>query len=233
MTEVRITWPQAAQPLALQAIMFDLDGTMVDTMGDFDVALNAMLRDLQLPAIERGVIQQLVGKGSEHLIRQTLAHVGASANLYEQAFASYQQQYGEINGEYSALYPGVREGLQHMASWGVPLACLTNKPQIHAEVLLQRLGIADFFQCVFGGDAFARKKPDPMPLLETAKHLGTAPAVTLMVGDSSNDAQAAHAANCPIILVDYGYNHGQPIQNTPANGYIASFTALTLAKNTP
>lgn len=226
MSVAELRWPCASQPLAVQGVMIDLDGTMVDTMGDFDLALNAMLAELQLPAIARSTIGQLVGKGSEHLIRQTLQQVGADAARFDTAFASYQRHYGEINGQQSRLFDGVQQGLEQLQALGLPLACLTNKPQAHAEVLLQRLGIAGYFRCVFGGDAFARKKPDPLPLLETACALGTDPAVTLMLGDSSNDAQAAHAAGCPVLLVDYGYNHGQPIREVPAQGYLSSMAQL-------
>lgn len=226
MSVAELRWPGASQPLAVQGVMIDLDGTMVDTMGDFDLALNAMLAELQLPAIARSTIGQLVGKGSEHLIRQTLQQVGADAARFDTAFASYQRHYGEINGQQSRLFDGVQQGLEQLQALGLPLACLTNKPQAHAEVLLQRLGIAGYFRCVFGGDAFARKKPDPLPLLETARALGTDPAVTLMLGDSSNDAQAAHAAGCPVLLVDYGYNHGQPIREVPAQGYLSSMAQL-------
>ena len=226
MSVAELRWPCASQPLAVQGVMIDLDGTMVDTMGDFDLALNAMLAELQLPAIARSTIGQLVGKGSEHLIRQTLQQVGADAARFDTAFASYQRHYGEINGQQSRLFDGVQQGLEQLQALGLPLACLTNKPQMHAEVLLQRLGIAGYFRCVFGGDAFARKKPDPLPLLETARALGTDPAATLMLGDSSNDAQAAHAAGCPVLLVDYGYNHGQPIREVPAQGYLSSMAQL-------
>ena len=226
MSVAELRWPGASQPLAVQGVMIDLDGTMVDTMGDFDLALNAMLAELQLPAIARSTIGQLVGKGSEHLIRQTLQQVGADEARFDTAFASYQRHYGEINGQQSRLFDGVQQGLEQLQALGLPLACLTNKPQAHAEVLLQRLGIAGYFRCVFGGDAFARKKPDPLPLLETARALGTDPAVTLMLGDSSNDAQAAHAAGCPVLLVDYGYNHGQPIREVPAQGYLSSMAQL-------
>ena len=84
-----------------------------------------------------------------------------------------------------------------------------------------------FFEFTFGGDAFERKKPDPMPLLKTCEALGTEPARTLMIGDSSNDARAARAAGCPVLLVTYGYNHGEPIRAVDADGYIDSLLGLT------
>ena len=93
--------------------------------------------------------------------------------------------------------------------------------------LLAQKGLDGYFSHVFGGDAFARKKPDPLPLRKTCEALGTLPAHTLMVGDSSNDAQAARAAGCPVVLVTYGYNHGQPARNVDADGWVDSLADLS------
>ena len=220
---------------AIQAAIIDLDGTMVDTLGDFVVALARAMADVGLPAPERTLVERSVGKGSEHLIRTVLAHqlalVAQSAAqvdaIYPQAWARYQHHYLQINGEFSSVYAGVEEGLLALRARGLPLACLTNKPLAFAQPLLQRKGLAPFFTHVFGGDSFARKKPDPLPLLETCRALGTEPRATLMVGDSSNDAQAAHAAACPVVLVSYGYNHGEPIRQTPALAWLDSLAEVT------
>jgi phosphoglycolate phosphatase len=206
----------------LQAAIVDLDGTMVDTLGDFAVALNLVLRDLSLPPIEARAIERLVGKGSEHLIASVLAEVGAPASLFGEAWASYQKHYLAINGEHADVYPGVVEGLTLLRESGLRLACLTNKPTNFALPLLERKGLREFFEVVFGGDAFERKKPDPMPLRKTCEALGTPSERTLMVGDSSNDARAARAAGCPVILMTYGYNHGEPIREVDADGFADS-----------
>ena len=216
----------------LDAAMVDLDGTLVDTLGDFAEALNRMLRELALPAIAPEAIETMVGKGSEHLLRSVLKHVLAPVDqaqaaikieaLFPQAWARYQHHYLEINGSHSAVYPGVVQGLQALQGAGLPLACLTNKPLSFAQPLLQAKGLDGFFARVFGGDSFERKKPDPLPLVKTCEALGTAPTRTLMLGDSSNDAQAARAAGCPVVLVTYGYNHGQPVRNVDADGYVDS-----------
>ena len=205
-----------------QAAIIDLDGTMVDTLGDFAVALNRVLDELALPGIDRTAIERMVGKGSEHLIRSVLAHVHAAPSLYEQAWQSYQKHYLAINGQHSFVYPGVIDGLRALKRAGLRLACLTNKPAAFAKPLLESKGIAEFFDVVFGGDAFERNKPDPLPLLKTCEALGTAPACTLVIGDSSNDARAARAAGCPVILVTYGYNHGEPVRSVDADGYADS-----------
>lgn len=204
----------------LRAAIVDLDGTMVDTLGDFVVALNLSLDDLGLPRIERGFVERTVGKGSEHLLRSTLAHVGADAGLYQAAWARYQAHYLAINGAHARIFPGVMGGLAGLKSRGLRLACLTNKPTAFALPLLAHKGLATYFEQVFGGDAFERKKPDPLPLLRTCAALGSEPAHTLMIGDSSNDAQAADAAGCPVVLVTYGYNHGEDIRAVPARAHL-------------
>ena len=204
----------------LQAAIIDLDGTMIDTIGDFAVALNAVLGELALPPVERAFIALTVGKGSEHLIRSTLAHVGGDAALYERAWALYQQRYEHINGQHSDVYPGVEAGLRLLSARGWKLACLTNKPTAFARPLLRMKGLDAYFSAVFGGDAFERKKPDPLPLIKTCEALGSSPGRTLMVGDSSNDARAARAAGCPVVLVSYGYNHGEPVSAVDTDGVI-------------
>lgn len=225
----------------IQALMIDLDGTMVDTMADFEAALNLALRDIDLPPVSRDVVNIAVGKGSEHLVRTVLQHqlalpevqaTGLVCNsttvdtYYEPAFQRYQHHYGRVNGQHAQVYAGVLEGLQAWQAAGLPMACLTNKPTAFAKDLLARKGLAGFFGHVFGGDAYARKKPDPLPLLETCKALGTLPAYTLMLGDSQNDAQAARAAACPVVLVTYGYNHGEPIRGVDCDGFIDSLADL-------
>ena len=226
----------ALSHLRYDAVIIDLDGTMVDTLGDFAEALNRMLGDLELPPIAAQHIERMVGKGSEHLLRSVLNHVlehmGKAPTaieieaLYAHAWPSYQRHYLAINGHYARVYPGVEAGLQALRHAGLRLACLTNKPTSFALPLLRAKGLEGYFEQVFGGDSFDRKKPDPLPLLKTCEALQTAPARTLMVGDSSNDAQAARAAGCPVVLVTYGYNHGLPAQAVDADGYVDSLELL-------
>ena len=224
-----------------EAAIIDLDGTMVDTMGDFVVAINLMLADLGFAPVDRDVVALRVGKGSENLVNLILNHALADVNsaqtapesiaLFSRAIASYQQHYRAINGQHAAVYPGVTDGLQSLQDLGIELACLTNKPVGFARELLKLKGLDRFFHHVFGGDSFTAKKPDALPVLQTCKALGTLPAQTLMLGDSSNDAQAARAAGCPVILVTYGYNHGKPIRSTDADGYVVSLADVLQLEN--
>jgi phosphoglycolate phosphatase len=206
--------------------VIDLDGTLVDTLGDFNVALNGMLDDLRLPNIDRSTIEPMVGRGSEHLIHSVLAHVGADSSLSERAWNSYQAHYLSINGQHSDLYPGAVEGVRALKAAGFRLACLTNKPTNFAVPLLRSKGVYSYFDFVFGGDAFERKKPDPMPLLKTCEALGSLPSQTLVIGDSSNDAAAARAAGCPVLLVTYGYNHGEPVRAVDCDGFLDSLAEV-------
>jgi phosphoglycolate phosphatase len=199
------------QTSPFDAAIIDLDGTLIDTVADFEVALNAALLEQDLPAVSLAFVTRTVGKGSEHLISRSLAEVGAPAALFEPTLARYQHHYAAVNGRHARVYAGVPEGLQALRATGLRMVCVTNKPTAFARPLLVQTGLAGFFEFVYGGDAFEHKKPHPMPLLKSCKALGTLPARTLMVGDSSNDAAAARAAGCPVVLVNYGYNHGEPV----------------------
>ena len=238
-----MTKPVCLRPGQYDAVIVDLDGTMVDTLGDFVAALKLMLNDV-LPQeaatveMNAATVGQMIGKGSLHLINLVLNHAFAQSgractaidliSLNARAQASYQQHYAAINGQHSTVYPGVLEGLSHLQQSGLALVCLTNKPRAFALSLLKLKNLDGFFSEVFGGDSFERKKPDPLPLVKACEFLGTLPARTLMIGDSSNDAQAARGAGCPVVLVTYGYNHGRPIRDVDADGYIDALAELHL-----
>ena len=211
---------------SISAAIVDLDGTLVDTVGDFEQALARTLAELGLPPVDRAFITRTVGRGSMHLLTRTLAQAGGAPELLEPAWTHYQRHYAEINGRHADVYPGVREGLAAMRARGWRLACVTNKPRAFALALLEAKGLSVHFAHVFGGDSFARQKPDPLPLVKTCEALGTRPAQTLMVGDSRNDCEAARAAGCPVVLVSYGYNHGEPVADARPDRVIDSLAAL-------
>ena len=159
---------------------------MIDTLGDFELALNNMLADLPPPhpqhRVDRPTIERMLGKGSEHLIRNVLSLVAVAAAtprpsaeqqewLHQQAWTSYQRHYLACNGDNAEVYPGVLAGLQQLTDDGLKLACVTNKPTAFTLPLLKAKGLDCFFELVFGGDAFERKKPDPLPLLKTCEAL--------------------------------------------------------------
>jgi phosphoglycolate phosphatase len=201
----------------LHAALIDLDGTLIDTIGDFEAALTRTLADLGAPPVPRAFIARTVGKGSEYLLRQTLAQAGLAPERYDAAWVAYQGHYRALNGDHAQVFDGVVAGLERFASAGWRLGCLTNKPGEFARALLERKGLHRWFDFVYGGDAFARRKPDPMPLIEGCRTLGLPPASVLMIGDSANDAMAARAAGCPVVLVRHGYNHGEPVESAGAD----------------
>ncbi|MFS2114534.1 phosphoglycolate phosphatase [Herbaspirillum frisingense] len=209
----------------IKAAIIDLDGTMLDTAADFHVAVNRMRAELGLTPLSQETIVNFVGKGTENLIRRVLAVDYAedeAAQYFQQALDAYSEHYLAINGDYSSLYPGVLEGLQAMRGKGLRLACVTNKPLAFAAPLLEKKGLSGFFEIVYGGDSFPRKKPDPMPLLQVCEDFGLAPAQVVAIGDSSNDAQAARAAGCRVLNVPYGYNHGESIHDVDSDGIVST-----------
>jgi phosphoglycolate phosphatase len=210
---------------AIRAAIIDLDGTMLDTVPDFHVAINRMRLDFDLAPITPGQISLMVGKGSEHLVRSVLALDFAPHEVeqhFEQALADYQDHYHAINGVHSTVYADVVAGLEALSAQGIRLACVTNKPVAFAIPLLEQKDLASHFEIVYGGDSLSRKKPDPMPLLQVCADFGLAPEEVVAIGDSSNDAEAARAAGCWVLTVPYGYNHGVSIHETDSDGIVSS-----------
>jgi phosphoglycolate phosphatase len=219
----------------VRAAIIDLDGTMLDTLPDFQVAINGMRAGFDLAPITQQQIGLMVGKGSEHLIRSVLALDWDAATItarVDEAMAAYQRHYLSINGNHSALYPDVIAGLQALKALGLRLACVTNKPISFATPLLKLKGLDSYFDVVYGGDSLPRKKPDPLPLQTVCRDFGLQPAQVVAIGDSSNDAQAARAAGCPVLTVPYGYNHGQAIHETDSDGIVDTLLiAATLIRS--
>ncbi len=209
----------------IRAAIIDLDGTMVHTAPDFQVAINRMRDELGLAPLDINTIIEFVGKGSENLMRRVLGvdfDADGVEQRFAQAMAAYQRHYLEINGDYSAVYEGVHEGLAAMKQHGLRLACVTNKPIAFARPLLDKTGLAAYFEIVYGGDSLPKKKPDPLPMLTVCRDFALDPSQVVAIGDSSNDAEAARAAGCRSLTVPYGYNHGKPVQSIDSDGIVAS-----------
>lgn len=220
----------------IRGVMVDLDGTMLHTAPDFQFAINHMRAELNLPPLTIDAVAAFVGKGTEHLVRSALAD-GLTPDRVEQHFAqalaSYMRHYEPINGDYATLYPSVVEGLTAFQAQGMRMACVTNKPIAFALTLLKKKSLDSYFEIVYGGDSFQRKKPDPYPLLQVCQDFNLLPQQVVAIGDSSNDVQAARAAGCRVLIVPYGYNHGQPVQDADADGIVETLldAALLMQSN--
>ncbi len=222
----------APRSFAVGAVAFDLDGTLLDTIHDLAAAVNLLLADLGHAPLPVATIRDLVGKGMPNLIRRALAATRGVAPVavgdaeLADVLPRYQTHYAAILGRETVPYPGVVAGLERMAAMGLPLAVITNKATRFVRPHLALAGIEPFFRVVIGGDDLPLKKPHPAALLHAARALGVEPARMLMVGDSGNDAQAARAAGCPVLIVPYGYNEGTPVQNLDADGIVDSLLAV-------
>lgn len=213
----------------IDAVLFDLDGTLVDSVPDIAIAVDRLMAALDLPARGEAKVRTWVGNGSENLIRRALTDSmdgQADAELMARARPLYRRFYADCVCVYSTLYAGVADCLQALAERGLPLACVTNKPAELAAPLLTRIGIERYFATLVGGECTPAHKPAPDALLLAAERLGVTPARCLMVGDSKNDIGAARNAGCPVAAVPYGYNHGRDIRESAPDVVVASLAEL-------
>lgn len=209
--------------MAIQAVLFDLDGTLLETVPDLAAAVNAMLREMGRPEISQRQVGVYVGKGAESLVRRALSGSmdgQVDPDLFRQAMALWNQHYELLNGYKAHCFDGVREGLDMLQNAGFKLAVVTNKPERYTLPLLKRTELLPYFEVVVGGDTCARKKPDPMPIEFACQQLGVSPDEALMIGDSVNDALSARAAGVSCWLLPYGYNEGNDIHSTPCDAYV-------------
>ena len=222
--------PRNNFPLPVKAVMIDLDGTLLDTVKDLAIAVNLMLDRLSRAPLDEALVRTFVGKGIPNLVKRSL--VGAlagepAAALFERALPLYLDCYESVNGKYTTLYPGVREGLAALKSAGFPLACVTNKAGRFTLPLLRQMRIDAYFAIVIAGDTLPQKKPDPLPLTHACRHFGIAPREMLMIGDSLNDATAARAAGCPVFCVTYGYNEGADVRELDVDAIVETLFEAT------
>ncbi len=214
-------------------VLFDLDGTLVDSVPDLADAIDTMLQGEGLAPAGEAQVRQWVGNGARMLVRRALAWGMGLADgeeiepaRFDAAHQGFLSAYRTRFHRRTLLYPGVRDCLEQLHAAGVPMGLVTNKPEEFIAPLLKHFEIAPYFRLSLGGDSLAAKKPDPLPLRHACEAFGVPPAQCLMVGDSRNDILAARACGMPVVALSYGYNHGEPIEATRPDRVIDSLTAL-------
>ena len=198
----------------IRAALIDLDGTLMDTAPDIAEAANRMRAEFGLPALPPERVASFVGKGAEVLVHRALTDNidGRSADDdFARGRAAFYRHYHVTNGECAVVFHHVPEALHLLRDLGLRLGCVTNKPREFTLPLLERVKLAPLFEVVVAGDDVKEKKPHPELLLAACERLAVAPAETIMIGDSINDALAAQAAGCPVALVETGYNEGEHV----------------------
>lgn len=208
----------------IRAVLLDLDGTLLDTAPELAAAANAMLAGQGLRPLPAGEIRDFIGQGIPRLVERCLQAAGMPlpcARL-EPALRSFGAHYRRLNGTLSRTFPGVPEALERMRAASLRLACVTNKAAAFTAPLLDKTGLAPFFDTVVTSDQVGRRKPHPEPFLHACRVLGVAPAEAAVVGDSANDAEAARAAGCRVLLVSYGYSEGRDVRTLDCDAVVAS-----------
>ena len=209
------------------AVVWDLDGTLVDSAPDIAASLNRLLVENQLDALDESRIRKMIGEGVAVLIRRGLEEhdVMPDPQRLEQLVERFLVIYAEVATASTRLFPGALGALQSLRDAGLRQAICTNKPESITRQVLAGLGIAGYFGVVIGGDTLPRNKPDPLPLSTALESLQAAPGRSLMVGDSAIDVQTAHAAGVGMAFVTFGYGP-EPKPPHKADYLIDDFTEL-------
>ncbi len=210
-------------------VLIDVDGTLVDSVPDLAYCVDEMLKQLGMPARGEAAVRHWVGNGVERLVKRGLINElngEPDEALYNKALPIFRELYAENTSKRSCLYDGVIEALDFLKATGVKIGCVTNKASEFTLPILRDLGISDYFETVLCGDMVERKKPDPMPLLQSAKTLGVSPKASMMLGDSMSDVKAARAAEFSIVCMSYGYNHGEDIRDYHPDAVIDSMAEI-------
>ncbi|MEP6885411.1 MAG: phosphoglycolate phosphatase [Gammaproteobacteria bacterium] len=215
----------------LRAVLFDLDGTLLETAADIALALNRTLLEYDWESLAEVDVRGMIGRGALILIERAAAAQGRVIDVATQAamverFFHHYGELEELNEDSARPFPGAAESLQRLHDAGLGIAVVTNKQYRFAGALLARLGLAGWVDVVVGGDTCARRKPDPQPLLFACESLHAAPLHSLMVGDSVNDVQAARAAGIPVVCVSYGYNEGRDARTLECDALLDSLAEL-------
>ena len=210
-------------------VLIDVDGTLVDSVPDLAWCIDAMLELLDIPARGEAAVRRWVGNGIERLVKRALVNADdgePDESLTNRALSKFKSLYALNTSKRSQLYPGVLQGLDYLQSRGYRMGCVTNKAAEFTHPLLHDLGLTKYFEETVCGDDTPKLKPDPLPLLVAAQNMRVDPLRALMIGDSSNDVQAARAAGFQIICTSYGYNHGEDIRRYGPDAVIDSMVEL-------
>ena len=200
-----------------ELILFDLDGTLIDSAPDLALSVNYMLRSINHNEFSEEIIDSWVGNGAQTLVRRALSgnkivDENIDNGLFKKALSIFLEYYKNNLCVKTTPYPNVKTTLQALKDDGYKLAVITNKPFDFIEPILQQLELDNLFELCIGGDSLSEKKPSPLPLQYMCKKFNIKPRNTLMIGDSKNDILAAKAANIHSIAVSYGYNYGEDIR---------------------
>ncbi len=210
------------------AVIFDLDGTLVDTAPDLTLALNHVLGEAGRASVQTAGVRHMVGHGARALIVKGLQDTGVPLDdaKIDAMFEDFIEFYGKNIAVGSRPFPGAIEYLKRLADAGIKLGLCTNKPQGLTETLTDALDLTRYFDVIAGGDRFAARKPDPLHVTGTLELLGATAKETLFIGDSETDLKAARAAGVPIALVSFGYSR-DPVDSLSPDAVIDSFEDLT------
>ena len=214
-----------------KVILFDLDGTLVDSAPDLALAVNHMLQSLGRERFPHETIRSWVGNGAQTLVKRALS--GSSVIdetidpvLFENALDIFLTFYAQNLCVSTVTYPNVQTTLRSLKSKDYRLVLVTNKPYDFIQPLLEGLDLADLFELCLGGDSLAKRKPDPMPLLHVCDSLDVCVTKCLMIGDSKNDIIAANAAKMQSIGVSYGYNYDEDISIYEPDSVVHDFDEI-------
>jgi phosphoglycolate phosphatase len=209
-------------------LVFDLDGTLVDSVPDLRAALNEMLRERGRPPLSSSEVKRMVGDGAPALVDRALAASGGSPASAGDALARFLEIYEANAVRLSRPYPDVRETLVALRRRGYRAAVCTNKPQRATMAVIEGLGFLPLFDAIAGGDRYSVKKPDAGHLLGLINELGARVSSTAMIGDNENDAAVARAAGVPLVLMSYGYARVTP-ESLSADALLDHFADLPAA----
>lgn len=209
----------------VSALVFDLDGTLVDSLPDLRSALNAMLRAMHCRELGADEVRLMIGDGTRALVERALIATGADITALDAAHKLFLETYEAAPARFSRLYPGVARTLAALRGSGARLAVCTNKPQSATLAVLDSFGIRPCFDAVLGGDTVPFRKPDPRHLLAAIEQMHAMSTEAVMIGDNENDYAAARAAGIPVILMRYGYLRVPPATLTP-NAWLDDFAQL-------